>query len=201
MLLKLIIGLQQPDAGTIRIDGQEVAGARSDDLVEIRKRIGFLFQHAALYDSLTVEENVAFPLGRHSRLSPEEQKNKARELLTSIGMAQDLQKLPGNISGGMQKRVGLARALALDPEILLCDEPTAGLDPITAAEIGELIVQLKRERQVTTIVVTHDLRGAKLFADRLALLNQGQVVAQGQFDELAAHQDPFVQKFFQEAQS
>ncbi len=201
VLLKLIIGLQQPDAGTIRIDGQEVSGAHSDDLVEIRKRIGFLFQQAALYDSLTVAENVAFPLGRHSRLSPDEQQQKARELLTSVGMAKDLEKLPGNISGGMQKRAGLARALALDPEILLCDEPTAGLDPITAAEIGALIVDLQKQRQVTTIVVTHDLRGARQFADRLALLNEGQVVAQGQFDELASHQDPFVKKFFQEAQS
>ncbi len=129
--------------------------------------MGFLFQGAALYDSLTVAENVEFPLRRHTRLSPGERASRVRELLASVGMPQDLEKMPSEISGGMQKRVGLARTLALDPGILLFDEPTAGLDPITAAEIGNLILELKNKRGMTAVVVTHDIRGAKLFSDRV----------------------------------
>ena len=199
VLLKIIIGLQKPDAGSVCIDGEDITGLDGRGLVEIRKKMGFLFQQAALYDSLTVGENVAFPMGRHTDLSESDRLNKARDLLKSVGMEDDLNKLPANISGGMQKRVGLARALALDPQILLCDEPTAGLDPITAYEIGELIVNLKKQRNTTTVVVTHDLRGAKLFADRLLLLNEGKIVAEGNYDSLATNPDPFVSRFFQEA--
>ncbi len=195
VLLKLIIGLQQPDSGSIRIGGQEVTDLEMDELNEIRKKIGFLFQQAALYDSLTVEENVAFPLNRHVRKSPEEQKNRVRELLSSVGMDRDLEKLPAQLSGGMQKRVGLARALALDPEILLFDEPTAGLDPITAREIGELISRLKEERKMTAVVVTHDLRGARVFSDRAALLHEGNILAQGTFEDLQKSKDKFVTQF------
>ncbi len=126
VLLKLIIGLQGPDSGSIRIHGQEITGLSLDELNEVRKKVGFLFQYAALYDSLTVEENVAFPLKRHASLSAAEQKERVRELLSSVGMERDLEKMPSRISGGMQKRVGLARALALEPDILLFDEPTAG---------------------------------------------------------------------------
>jgi phospholipid/cholesterol/gamma-HCH transport system ATP-binding protein len=152
VLLKLIVGLQRPDSGSIRIHGQDIVGLEMDGLNEIRKKIGFLFQQAALYDSLTVEENVAFPLIRHTTLSDSERKDRVRSLLASVGMEKDLTKMPSDISGGMQKRVGLARALALDPDILLFDEPTSGLDPITAAEIGELIMKLKKERNLTSIV-------------------------------------------------
>jgi phospholipid/cholesterol/gamma-HCH transport system ATP-binding protein len=198
VLLKLLIGLQTPDSGDIAIQGQSIAGRRVEELNEIRKKIGFLFQQAALYDSLTIEENVAFPIGRHSRATPEERKRRARELLASVGMGQDLEKLPSEISGGMQKRVGLARALALDPEILLFDEPTAGLDPITAAEITKLIVDLKKERGLTGVVVTHDIRGARTFADRVVLLNEGKIVAEGSFAELQGSKDEFVSQFLHE---
>jgi phospholipid/cholesterol/gamma-HCH transport system ATP-binding protein len=199
VLLKLIIGLQQPDSGSICIYGQEITGLALEPLNHVRKRIGFLFQQAALYDSMTAEENVAFPLYRHTRMSGAERQARARELLASVGMDQHLHKLPCQISGGMQKRVGLARALALDPDLLLCDEPTAGLDPITAREIGDLIRRLKDERQMTSIVVTHDVRGARAFSDRFALLRQGRILAEGTAGELQNNQDDFVVRFLREA--
>ena len=161
VLLKIIIGLQQPDSGSVRIHGQEVTGLARKQLNEIRKKIGFLFQNSALYDSLTVEQNVTFPLERHSNMSDAERKKRVRELLSTVGMEVDLDKLPGQISGGMQKRVGLARALALSPDILLFDEPTAGLDPITASEIDALILKMQKEGNMTSIVVTHDLPSAR----------------------------------------
>ncbi len=199
VLLKLIVGLQQPDRGSIRIHGQDIVGLRMDALNEVRLKIGFLFQQAALYDSLTVEQNVEFPLVRHTTLSEAERKEKARELLGNLGMEKDLTKMPSDISGGMQKRVGLARALALDPDILLFDEPTSGLDPITAAEIGQLIVKLKKERNLTSVVVTHDVHGAKAFADRMVLLRDGKVVIDGTFVQLEKSPDPFVVQFLKDA--
>src|SRR5438105_14393580 len=196
VLLKLLIRLQLPDSGSIRIADQEVIKVDDRQLNEVRKKIGFLFQQAALYDSLTVEENVAFPLSRHAKVSSDERSKRVHELLADVGMDRDLQKMPAEISGGMQKRVGLARALALNPEILLFDEPTAGLDPITAAEIGELIVDLKRKRRMSAIVVTHDVHGARTYSDRMVLLHEGNIVAEGTFDELQSSQDEFVAQFF-----
>ena len=199
VLLKLIVGLQKPDSGSIRVLGEEIAKLDGDRLNEIRKKIGFLFQSAALYDSLTVEENVAFPLARHTKMSEAERKARARELLLAVGMERDLEKLPSEISGGMQKRLGLARALALDPEILLFDEPTAGLDPITAAEIGKLIVEQQKKRHITSVVVTHEIHSAKRFADRFVLMNEGKILADGAFDELRKSRNTFVAEFLREA--
>ena len=195
VLLKLIVGLQPPDSGSICIHGKEIAGLPLDQLNEIRKKIGFLFQNSALYDSLTVEENVAFPLRRHIKMSDGERKKRVQELLSSVGMERDSQKMPGEISGGMQKRVGLARALALEPDILLFDEPTAGLDPITAAEIGELILKLQKERKMASIVVTHDIHGAQAVSDRVALLRDGQILIEGTFGDLQKSSDTFVVQF------
>jgi phospholipid/cholesterol/gamma-HCH transport system ATP-binding protein len=196
VLLKLLVGLQPADSGSVRIAGQEISGIDLRPLNEIRKRMGYLFQQGALYDSLTVEQNVEFPLSRHGDLTESQRKEKVRELLASVGMSDgDFAKMPSEISGGMQKRVGLARALALDPEILLLDEPTAGLDPITSAEIGHLIVDLKNKRSITSVVVTHDIHGARTFSDLLVLLDQGRIVAQGTFEDLRKTKDEFVVRF------
>jgi phospholipid/cholesterol/gamma-HCH transport system ATP-binding protein len=196
VLLRLIIGLQKPDAGTVQIQGQEITNANLEQRNEIRKKMGFLFQHAALYDSLTVEENVAFPLRRHTEMTAAQRSERVQELLASVGMEADRQKMPSDISGGMQKRVGLARALALEPGILLLDEPTAGLDPITSGEIDELILKLQEEREVASIVVTHDLHSAKVIADRIVLLHEGNVVIEGTYEELEKSTDEFVAEFF-----
>jgi phospholipid/cholesterol/gamma-HCH transport system ATP-binding protein len=196
VLLKLIIGLQQPDSGSVCIHGQDIAGLALDQIGKIRKKMGFLFQHAALYDSLTVEQNVAFPLQHHKKNMPgSEQGDRVKQLLAEVGMEANLDKMPSDISGGMQKRVGLARALALDPDILLLDEPTAGLDPISSAEIDDLILKLQAEHHMASIVVTHDLHSAKTIANRLALLNEGNVVIEGNFEDLQNSDLQFVREF------
>jgi phospholipid/cholesterol/gamma-HCH transport system ATP-binding protein len=196
VLLRVIIGLEKPDSGSVRVHGEEITGLGLDQLGQIRKKMGFLFQHAALYDSLNVEQNVAFPLEHHKKeMSKPEQAGRVKELLAEMGMENALAKMPSDISGGMQKRVGLARALALEPDILLLDEPTAGLDPISSGEIDDLILKLQEEHQVASIVVTHDLHSAKTIADRLALLNEGDIVIQGTFEELQQSDIEFVRKF------
>ena len=195
VLLKLIIGLHKPDSGSIRVNGEEVTKLGLKELNEVRKKVGFLFQQAALYDSLSIEENVGFPLRRHSNMSEEESRKRVRELLASVGMEKDAHKLPGELSGGMQKRVGLARALALEPDILLFDEPTAGLDPITAAEIDDLILRLQKEKRMTSVVVTHDIHSARAVSDRVALMRDGQVLIEGTFEDLQKSRDPFVMQF------
>jgi len=199
VLLRLLIGLEKPDAGSICIRGQETTNLQMDQLNEMRLKVGFLFQEGALYDSLTIAENVAFPLRRHTKMSDAERTEKVRALLLSVGLDKDLEKMPGGISGGMRKRVGLARALALDPEILLFDEPTAGLDPITAAEIGKLIEQQRQERNVTSIVVTHDMHAAHHFSDRLVMLKEGSILLTGSFEDFQKSKDPFIAQFLSDA--
>ncbi len=196
VLLRLIIGLEKPDSGSVLIHGQDIAGLSLDQLGEIRMKMGFLFQHAALYDSLTVEQNVAFPLQHHKKeMSKSERDDRVKQLLAEVGMEGHLEKMPSDISGGMQKRVGLARALALEPDILLLDEPTAGLDPISSGEIDDLVLKLQAEHHMASIVVTHDLHSAKTIADRLALLNEGDVVIEGSFEELQRSDIEFVREF------
>jgi len=195
VLLKLLIGLEQPDAGSIRIRGQEIVALEHDQLDQLRIKMGFLFQQGALY----VGQNVEFPLRRHTKLLAAERSKKVRELLSQVGMERDSEKMPSQISGGMQKRVGLARALALDPEILLLDEPTAGLDPITATEIGKLILNLHEQREITCIVVTHDIHAAKAFCDRMVFLQEGRVSLNGTFEELRQSRNSFVIEFLRDA--
>ena len=200
VLLRLIIGLDTPDSGAIRVHGQDLDGLGLDRMGEIRKKMGFLFQSAALYDSLTVQENVAFPLEHHRRdMSKSERADRVRDLLAEVGLDSYIDRMPSDISGGMQKRVGLARALALEPEILLLDEPTAGLDPISSGEIDELILKLQRERRMASIVVTHDLHSARTIAGRLALLNEGDVAIEGTFEDLQQSDIGFVKEFIKQS--
>jgi phospholipid/cholesterol/gamma-HCH transport system ATP-binding protein len=199
VLLKLIIGLMRPDSGSIEIEGQDIAKVSRDQLNQIRKKIGFLFQNAALYDSLTVAENVDFPLARNTQLSREQRKQRVRELLSKVGMERAADKMPSEISGGMQKRVGLARALALNPEIVLFDEPTAGLDPITADEIDGLITDLKKEQSMTSIVVTHDIHGVRFYSDRVVMLREGSIAMDGTFADFEKSKDEFLARFLKAA--
>ena len=195
VLLKLIIGLQKPDSGSIRIGDAEVTGMAGDQLDEIRKKIGFLFQYSALYDSLTVEENVAFPLRRHTRMPNDERRERVRELLARVGMEEAAAKMPGDISGGMKKRVGLARALAMEPELMLMDEPTAGLDPVTAGEIIDLILELQRARKMSSVVVTHEMQTVRAVSDRIAMLHEGTIRVEGTFEDLKRSHDSLVEAF------
>jgi len=199
VLLHLLIGLEKADSGSIFMRGEEITHLEMDQLDEMRKKVGFLFQEGALYDSMSIAENVAFPLRRHTKMSNAERNDKVRSLLLSVGLDKDLEKMPSQVSGGMRKRVGLARALALDPEIILFDEPTAGLDPITAADIGRLVEKLRKERGVTSIVVTHDMHAAHYFSDRIVMLKEGNVLISGTFEDLQNSKDEFVAQFLSDA--
>jgi phospholipid/cholesterol/gamma-HCH transport system ATP-binding protein len=192
--LRHIIGLVRPDEGHVFVEGKDITRLNRRALADVRKHMGFLFQNAALFDSMTVGDNVAFPLRRHTHLSEAEIRDRARKKLADVGLKRDFDKMPADLSGGMKKRAGLARAMALDPSILLVDEPSAGLDPITTAEIDELLVQRKRDG-TTLVVVTHNIPSARAIGDELALLHEGRIVAQGTVEELDRSVDAFVQTF------
>ena len=192
--LKHIIGLVQPDKGHVIVAGRDITQLDRRALADVRKQMGFLFQNAALFDSMTVGDNVAFPLRRHTDLKDGEIRDRARQKLADVGLERDFDKMPAELSGGMKKRAGLARAMALEPSILLVDEPSAGLDPITSAEIDDLLVQRKRGG-TTLVVVTHNIPSARTIGDELALIHDGRIVAQGTVDELDRSDDPLVQAF------
>ena len=193
--LKHIVGLMRPDAGHVLIEGEDITDLSGRDLSSVRQRIGFLFQNAALFDSIGVGENVAFPLRRHSKLKDAEIRSRARHLLAQVGLEREYNKMPADLSGGMRKRAGLARALALDPAILLADEPSAGLDPVTAGEIDELLVALKRRSKTTLVVVTHNIPSARTVGDELVFLHEGQIIAQGEPSALDRSDIPLVRQF------
>jgi phospholipid/cholesterol/gamma-HCH transport system ATP-binding protein len=193
--LRHIVRLVKPDRGKVFVGADEISGMEGSDLSRVRQRIGFLFQNAALFDSITVGENVAFPLRRHTRLSDREVRERALEKLASVGLASEFDKMPGALSGGMRKRAGLARALALDPPIVLVDEPSAGLDPITADEIDELLLGLKHGGRTTLVVVTHNIPSARRLGDELVMLHEGRIVAQGTVEEFERSTDGMVRAF------
>jgi phospholipid/cholesterol/gamma-HCH transport system ATP-binding protein len=193
--LRHIIGLVRPDAGQVLVEGEDLAPLPPRELARVRRRIGFLFQNSALFDSISVGENVAFPLRRHTRMPDAEVRARARDLLGQVGLGDEYDKMPADLSGGMRKRAALARALALDPAILLADEPSAGLDPVTAGEIDALLVELKRRSRTTLIVVTHNIPSARTIADELAFLHEGRVIEQGTAAELEGSGTALVREF------
>lgn len=195
VLLKNIIGLMSPDEGQVEVDGEPVVGVDERELNRVRKRFGMLFQGAALFDSLTVGENVGLPLREHSRLADAEIRRRVTERLEWVGLKDVEEMKPASLSGGMRKRVGLARALAMDPTYILYDEPTTGLDPIMSDVINRLIRSLQARIGVTSVVVTHDLASAYHVGDVMAMLHDGHVVFTGTPDELRAASDPFVRQF------
>ncbi len=190
--LKLIIGLLAPDQGCVYVDGEEIQTMDPARLSNTRKKIGFLFQSAALFDSITVGDNVAFPLRRHTKKSKDEVRSIVQEKLKDVELEKEAGKMPSELSGGMRKRAALARALVLDPRIVLVDEPSSGLDSITAGEIYDLLLSLKEKHDVTLICVTHDAAGARKFADRFGVLDQGKIVASGSAEELEHSRNPLV---------
>lgn len=193
--LKLLLGLLKPDEGKIYVNDVQVDSLHSSDLVEVRKTIGFLFQYSALFDSLSVGENVAFPLRRHTKMTEAEIAESVRERLAAVGLEDEIEKMPLDLSGGMRKRVGLARALAMKPSILLVDEPSSGLDPITTREIDNLLKDLKTSSQTTMVVVTHDVPSARRIGDKVLILHQGSVIAQGTPAELDEDSNDVVRQF------
>ena len=195
--LKHIIGLITPDSGHVFVEGRDVPALNRRELAQLRKRMGFLFQEGALFDSITVGENVAFPLRRHTDLPNDEIVRRARARLEQVGLGGDYDRMPAQLSGGMRKRAGLARALALDPVILLVDEPSAGLDPITSDEIDQLLVRAKEEQGKTLVVVTHNIPSARTVADEMALLDRGRLVARGTSADLDRSDHPLVREFMQ----
>jgi phospholipid/cholesterol/gamma-HCH transport system ATP-binding protein len=192
--LRHIVGLVQPDSGRVFVEGKDITGLGGRELADVRKHMGFLFQNAALFDSMSVGENVAFPMRRHTDWSDGEIRERAQRKLETVGLDKDFDKMPGDLSGGMKKRAGLARAMALDPPILLVDEPSAGLDPITAGEIDELLVKTK-QGGTTLVIVTHNIPSARVIGDEFAVLHEGRMLASGTIEALDASGEPLVQAF------
>lgn len=195
--IKCLVGLVTADKGEIKVFDTDINTLDNNQLNAIRVRIGFLFQNSALYDSMTVRENLAFPLKRHlKKLPAKEVEDSIIEALDSVGLAEAIDKMPSELSGGMRKRIGLARTLILKPEIILYDEPTTGLDTITSREISELILAIQKKNKTTSIIITHDMACAKLTGDRLVILKDGVINAEGTYEELEKSDDEWVRSFF-----
>ena len=192
--LRHIVGLVRPDSGTVFVEDQDITTLAGRELADVRKHMGFLFQNAALFDSMSVGENVAFPMRRHTDWSDSEIRERALDKLETVGLDKDFDTMPGDLSGGMKKRAGLARAMALDPPILLVDEPSAGLDPITAGEIDALLVKTK-QGGTTLVVVTHNIPSARVIGDEFAVLHEGRMLASGTIETLDASDELLVQAF------
>jgi phospholipid/cholesterol/gamma-HCH transport system ATP-binding protein len=197
VLIKIVCGLLKPDSGVVNVLGQEVDKLSNKGLQQLRLKVGFSFQSSALYDSMTVRENLAFPLVRHSRQLTQQEVTKAiEEVLEDVGLSQTIDQMPSELSGGQRKRIGIARTLILNPEIMLYDEPTAGLDPITCIEINNLINLVKEKFNTTSIIITHDLTCAKTTSDRVAMMIDGKFLKQGSFEEVFNTEDERIKDFY-----
>ena len=197
VLIKCLVRLETPETGNIRILDNDVLSLTPDELNQLRIRLGYLFQGGALYDSMSLIDNLLFPLKRHRKeLSPGEMNDMVCRALESVGLAEDHEKMPSELSGGMRKRAGLARSLILNPEIIFYDEPTTGLDPYTSRDIDELIVSVQESYNASSIIVTHDMKCVETVSDRVCLLHQGNFIAEGSFAELVNHDDPIVRDYF-----
>lgn len=196
-IIKCMVRLLEPDDGEICIFGKDMSDVDYEELNRIRTKIGFLFQGNALYDSMTVYENLAFPLRHHKKeMGKEKMDEMIREVLENVGLPEAGNLMPSELSGGMSKRIGLARTLILKPEIMLYDEPTTGLDTVTAKEISQLMLDMQRKYKISSMIITHDIPCAKMTADRIVMLNEGSIVAGGTYDELENTDDEWVKSFF-----
>lgn len=197
VLIKCIIGLLNSDGGAIKVLGENVNALSDLRLEELRKKVGFLFQSGALYDSMTVRQNLEFPLRRIKKsCTPKEMEEKIKEVLENVGLADAMNKMPSQLSGGMRKRISLARTIVVDPLIMLYDEPTTGLDPVTSDEISQLIVNLQKKYNTSSIIITHDIECARLTADRLIMLKDGEVYLEGKLEEFEKSKDTVIKSFF-----
>lgn len=196
VLLKCIVRLMVPDSGDIFIEGQNIGTLSDKKLNELRKYIGFLFQGAALYDSMSVRENLEFPLVRNFKFTPSEREKKIKDVLEKVSLEDSIDKMPSELSGGMKKRIGLARTIITEPRLICYDEPTTGLDPITSKEISQLIVELQKDLHTTSIIVTHDLICAKIIATHAVVLKDGKIRYEGNLEKLTSNDDPFLKDFF-----
>jgi len=197
VLIKCIVRLLMPDSGTINVLGQNVNELDNKGLEELRKNIGFLFQSGALYDSMTIKQNLEFPLKRiRKNLTKQQMNEKVEEALENVGLSDTLNKMPSQLSGGMRKRVSLARTVVVDPLIILYDEPTTGLDPLTSDEISELINKVKKKYKTSSLIITHDIECARATADRVIMLQNGEVYLEGKLDDFEKSKDAFIKSFF-----
>lgn len=197
VLIKCIVGLLYPDTGTINVFDQNIAELENKEIDEIRQKIGFLFQSGALYDSMTVRQNLEFPLRRMKKgISDKEVEDKVKEVLENVGLPDTLDKMPSQLSGGMRKRISLARTIVVSPSIILYDEPTTGLDPITSDEISALIMDVQKKYKTSSIIITHDIACARVTANRLVMLKDGSVYKNGNLDEFEKSDDHEIQAFF-----
>lgn len=195
--IQCIVGMIEIDSGSVKVLGQEVQDLNEEQLRELRIKIGFLFQHAALYDSMTIRENLAFPLRRVLKIKDEaEIEQRSKEALEAVGLSDAIDKMPSDLSGGQRKRMGLARTLIVKPEIILYDEPTTGLDTATSKEISHLIVDIREKYKASSIIITHDMSCARITADRIVIMNDGQYIAEGSYKELESSPDGFINSFF-----
>ncbi|WP_256013878.1 ABC transporter ATP-binding protein [Desertivirga xinjiangensis] len=195
--IKCMVGLLTQESGSLKIFGKEVKDLSEEDLKSLRIKVGFLFQSAALYDSMSVEQNLEFPLTRVLKMTDKNEiRHRIEELLEGVGLLDAIDKMPSDLSGGMRKRVGLARTLIMKPEIMLYDEPTTGLDPITSREISELILEMQRKYHTSSVIITHDMACARITADRMLVMSNGEFMAEGNYEQLENGPNELVRSFF-----